>query len=98
MSRAPRAIRPSGAAAAPGLRPLRAIGRRYVGDLVFGANDGLITTFAVVAGVVGAELAARVVLILGVANLLADGFSLGASTYLARRSTVVGSGPPSSPS
>jgi VIT1/CCC1 family predicted Fe2+/Mn2+ transporter len=90
MRRLPGTIGPTGAASIAGRHALQAIGRRYVGDLVFGANDGLITTFAVVAGVVGAALAARVVLILGVANLLADGFSMGASNYLARRSTGAG--------
>ena len=58
----------------------------YLPDLVYGANDGIITTFAVVTGVVGAELSERIILILGFANLLADGFSMGASNYLARRS------------
>jgi vacuolar iron transporter family protein len=58
----------------------------YLPDLVYGANDGIITTFAVVSGVVGASLADKVIVILGVANLLADGFSMGASNYLARRS------------
>ncbi len=60
--------------------------RRYLPDLVYGANDGIITTFAVVAGVVGAKLALHVVLILGIANLFADGFSMAASNYLAKRS------------
>jgi VIT1/CCC1 family predicted Fe2+/Mn2+ transporter len=60
----------------------------YLPDLVFGANDGIITTFAVVSGVVGASLANRVVVILGLANLVADGISMGASNYLARRSTA----------
>lgn len=60
--------------------------RHYLGDLVFGANDGLITTFAVVSGVSGADLGPSVILILGVANLLADGFSMGASSFLAIRS------------
>jgi len=60
----------------------------YLPDLVYGANDGIITTFAVVFGVVGASLSERVILILGFANLLADGFSMGASNYLARRSDV----------
>ena len=67
-------------------RGLRPIARHYLKDLVYGANDGIITTFAVVAGVTGAELAPRVVLILGFANLLADGFSMGASNFLAIRS------------
>ena len=59
----------------------------YLPDLVYGANDGIITTFAVVSGVVGASLANSVVIILGLANLVADGFSMGASNYLARRTT-----------
>jgi VIT1/CCC1 family predicted Fe2+/Mn2+ transporter len=60
--------------------------RHYLPDLVYGANDGIITTFAVVSGVVGASLSSRVILILGFANLVADGFSMGASNFLARRS------------
>lgn len=52
---------------------------------VFGANDGLITTFAVVAGSAGAGLPVRVVLILGLANLLADGVSMGMGDFLAER-------------
>jgi VIT1/CCC1 family predicted Fe2+/Mn2+ transporter len=60
--------------------------RHYLRDLVYGANDGIITTFAVVAGVAGAALSARTVLILGMANLLADGFSMGASNVLSIRS------------
>jgi len=59
--------------------------KHYMKDLVYGANDGVITTFAIVAGVTGAQLPARVVLILGMANLLADGFSMGASNFLAIR-------------
>lgn len=58
----------------------------YVGDLVYGANDGVVTTFAVVAGAMGAFLSPGVVIILGLANLFADGFSMGASNYLALRS------------
>ena len=64
------------------------LSRHYLPDLVYGANDGIITTFAVVFGVIGAALSERVILILGFANLLADGFSMGASNYLARRSDV----------
>ncbi|MBF6620630.1 MAG: VIT1/CCC1 transporter family protein [Patulibacter sp.] len=51
-------------------------------DAVYGAIDGAITTFAVVAGVAGASLGARVVIVLGFANLLADGFSMAVSNYL----------------
>lgn len=67
-------------------RSLHGLARHYLGDLVYGANDGIITTFAVVAGVAGASLPARTILILGFANLLADGFSMGASNVLAIRS------------
>jgi vacuolar iron transporter family protein len=63
-----------------------AIGRDYLPDLVYGANDGTITTFAVVCGVVGAGLSSRIILILGFANLVADGVSMGASNFLSRRS------------
>jgi VIT1/CCC1 family predicted Fe2+/Mn2+ transporter len=73
--------------AAPARRAtLERVAGHYLPDLVFGANDGIITTFAVVSGVVGASLSTTVIVILGLANLLADGFSMGASNYLARRS------------
>jgi VIT1/CCC1 family predicted Fe2+/Mn2+ transporter len=58
----------------------------YLPDAVFGAIDGTVTTFAVVAGALGADLSARVVLILGIANLLGDGFSMAAGNFLATRS------------
>ena len=75
-------------ATADGRIPTTRFWPHYLPDLVYGANDGIITTFAVVFGVVGASLSERVILILGFANLLADGFSMGASNYLARRSDV----------
>jgi len=53
----------------------------YLGDAVLGAIDGCVTTFAVVAGAAGAGLSAGVAIILGFANLLADGFSMAASNY-----------------
>ncbi len=53
----------------------------YLRDWVYGGIDGTVTTFAVVAGVVGADLSNGVVLILGVANVVADGFSMAASNY-----------------
>jgi len=67
-------------------RGLRGLSEHYLKDLVYGANDGIITTFAVVAGVAGARLEPRIVLILGFANLLADGFSMGTSNFLSIRS------------
>ena len=60
----------------------------YVGDAVLGAIDGCVTTFAVVSGVVGANLPQRVALILGLANLCADGFSMAVSNFLAARAEV----------
>ncbi len=57
----------------------------YLRDLVLGAIDGAVTTFAVVAGVAGAELPAGVALVLGFANLLADGFSMAAGNYLSTK-------------
>jgi VIT1/CCC1 family predicted Fe2+/Mn2+ transporter len=53
----------------------------YLRDWVYGGIDGAVTTFAIVAGVVGADLSSSVVLILGVANVVADGFSMAASNY-----------------
>jgi vacuolar iron transporter family protein len=57
----------------------------YLRDWVYGGIDGAVTTFAVVAGVMGAELSPGIVLVLGVANLVADGFSMAASNYLGTR-------------
>ena len=54
----------------------------YLRDVIYGGIDGAVTTFAVVAGVIGAELSTGVVLIMGFANLLADGFSMAASNFL----------------
>jgi VIT1/CCC1 family predicted Fe2+/Mn2+ transporter len=62
------------------------IAQHYVRDVVYGANDGVITTFAVVAGVTGGTLSPVAVLVLGVANLLADGLSMGVGNYLGIRS------------
>jgi vacuolar iron transporter family protein len=67
---------------------MRSLIQKYLRDLVYGANDGIVTTLVVVSGVAGAALSSNVVLILGAANLLADGFSMGASNVLAERSTV----------
>jgi len=58
----------------------------YLGEFVYGGIDGIVTTFAVVAAAVGAGLESSVIIILGLANLLADGFSMGISAYLAQKS------------
>lgn len=58
----------------------------YVKSIVYGGLDGIVTTFAVVSGVAGADLGPAVILILGVANLLADGVSMGIGDYLSTKS------------
>lgn len=57
-------------------------GGQYIKGLIYGGLDGIITTFAVVAG---ASLSAGVVLILGFANLIADGLSMAIGYYLSTR-------------
>ncbi len=59
--------------------------QHYQRDFVYGAVDGTVTTFAVVAGVAGAGLNAGIVIIMGLANLLGDGFSMAAANFLATR-------------
>lgn len=55
-------------------------------DSVFAASDGIITTFAVVAGSVGASFSPNVVIVMGIANLLADGLSMASGTYMGVKS------------
>jgi len=62
-----------------------ATARHYIRDLVYGANDGIITTFAVVSGVAGGQLSQLAVLVVGAANLAADGVSMGVGNFLAIR-------------
>jgi len=69
-------VEPSGATATA---------RHYIRDIVYGANDGLITTFAVVGGVAGGALAPAAVIVIGAANLAADGVSMGAGNLLSIR-------------
>jgi VIT1/CCC1 family predicted Fe2+/Mn2+ transporter len=59
-----------------------------LGSAVFSANDALVTTFAVVAGSFGASLDSNVVIILGFANLFADGLSMASGNYLGTKSSV----------
>ena len=68
------------------LRNLRTLLAYYIGDIVYGANDGIITTFAVISGAAGAGFSPLIIIVLGIANLIADGFSMGASKYLSLRS------------
>lgn len=60
----------------------------YLRDWVYGGIDGSVTTFAIVAGVVGASLSSSIVIILGLANLFADGVSMAASTYSATKTEI----------
>ena len=61
-------------------------GGKYVKDMVYGANDGIVTTFAVVAGVMGGGLPAIAIVLIGVASLFADAFSMAASNFLGSKS------------
>jgi vacuolar iron transporter family protein len=60
--------------------------KKHLKEFVYGATDGTVTTFAIIAGTIGANLSPVVVLLLGVSNVLADGFSMAASNYLSTRS------------
>ena len=57
----------------------------YLKDFIYGAIDGTVTTFAVVSGVAGAGLSTSVIIVLGLANLVGDGFSMAAGNYLGTR-------------
>jgi predicted membrane protein (TIGR00267 family) len=59
---------------------------RNLREFVYGGMDGAVTTFAVVTGAAGANLSAKVILILGFANVLADGFSMAVGSYLSEKS------------
>ncbi len=53
----------------------------YLRDWIYGGIDGAVTTFAIVSGVIGANLSTSIILVLGAANIVADGFSMAASNY-----------------
>ena len=56
-------------------------GKGVLRDAIYGAIDGTVTTFAIVAGVAGAGLSPFVIVVLGLANVIADGFSMAAANY-----------------
>lgn len=58
----------------------------YLREFVYGGMDGAVTTFAVVTGAAGANLGVKVILILGFANVLADGFSMAVGSFLSEKS------------
>jgi len=71
---------------AQAVEPHGGTSHQYIGDTVYGGLDGIVTTFAIVSGVAGANLGADVILILGLANLFADGMSMAAGSYLSTKS------------
>ena len=60
----------------------------YLREFVYGGIDGSVTTFAVVAGSAGANLDPSIIIILGFANLFADGFSMSVGNYLSSKSDI----------
>lgn len=68
----------------------------YLRDVVFGANDGVVTTLAVLAGSAGAGFPLEVALVLGLANLVADGFSMAVGNYVSMKSELEQRGVPPS--
>lgn len=61
---------------------------QYIKPMVYGGLDGIITTFSVVAGVVGADMSTGVLIVLGLANLAADGLSMGVGDYLSAQAEL----------
>ncbi len=66
----------------------REVKKKYLTEFVYGATDGAITTFAVVAGAIGAALTSYIVLIIAFAVLFANGFSMAGSNFLSRKSEM----------
>jgi vacuolar iron transporter family protein len=60
----------------------------FIQDIVYGGNDGIVTTFAVVAGGTGADLSVGIIIIMGIANLIADGTSMASGAYLSIKSEM----------
>ena len=71
-----------------GRHNLRGQLQKYLGEFVYGGVDGIITTFAFIAGAVGANLESSVIIILGLANLIADGLSMSVGSYLSKKSEL----------
>ena len=60
--------------------------KSYLPEFVYGSIDGAVTTFAIVSGAMGAGLSSGVVIVLGVANVVADGLSMASGNYLSEKS------------
>lgn len=52
-------------------------------NIVYGFNDGLTANFGLIMGVIGSAVDTRLILLSGIAGLIADTFSMGSSSYLA---------------
>ncbi len=61
---------------------------KYLSEIVYGGVDGIITTFAIITGVSGANLPAKIIIIIGLSSILADGFSMGVSSYLSQKMKI----------
>lgn len=61
---------------------------QFLGEFIYGATDGIITTFSIVAGAAGGDLIQRVITILGISNVLSDGYSMGVSRYLSAKAEI----------
>ena len=61
---------------------------QFLGEFIYGATDGIITTFSIVAGASGGSLVQRVITILGISNVLSDGYSMGVSRYLSSKAEI----------
>lgn len=64
------------------------IGSSYIKSIVFGGLDGIITTFSIVAAVAGASMTPEIVIMMGFANLLSDGISMGLGDYLSESAEI----------
>jgi hypothetical protein len=60
----------------------------YLHDWMYGATNGTVTTFVIVAAVVGADLPLTVALVLGLANLFANGLAVAARRYLSTKRSL----------
>lgn len=64
------------------------IKKQFLGEFIYGATDGIITTFSIVAGAAGGSLLHNVIIILGISNVLSDGYSMGVSRYLSAMAEI----------
>lgn len=61
---------------------------QYLSEFVYGGIDGIITTFSIIAGSTGGNLVKNVIVILGISNVLSDGYSMGISRYISSKTEI----------